>query len=303
MLKKLPDGDFSGLKQLMGGAGIPVFYNRGLALLFLLVNLLCLVLCASLAGPETPGSLPASIGSVDQWHAAPIVANSGIPDLNVRVANFAIAHLGKTVGNGECWTLAQEALTAAGAQSPDDFVFGRELVQNEKWLPGDIIQFTSCRFVEIRPFSQSTFDLGLPNHTAIIYSAQNGVVVIIQQNSNNDKRVQTQTLNFANMVSGRLKVYRPLTRDSSFLYKKVQNQGMPASFNSPEIGQYRDYGGRLSRPDVSAVNRNEGRSFASLADPVVSGPYYNERLEISGRIGRLQSSGIHVAFYRKIPGY
>lgn len=156
-----------------------------------------------------------SAGGIDKWHAPPVPTNWGFPELNVAVANFAVDHLTKKVGNGECWTLAKQALVAAGAQPPSGYVFGRELTYGEPWLPGDILQFTNCQFVDVQPNRRSTTTLGTPNHTAIVYSVANGNVVILQQNVNNDKHVQTQTLNFSNMVSGNLIVYRPIPANGS----------------------------------------------------------------------------------------
>ena len=149
-------------------------------------------------------------GGGDKWHAAMVPDGIGLPDLNVRVVNFAVQNLGQKIGNGECWTLAQQALIKSGGQRPRGFVFGRELVQNEPWLAGDIIQFTDCHFVDVQPNRRTTITLGEPDHTAIIHSIPNGLVVVLEQNVNHDKRVQTQTLNFATMTSGNIKVYRPL---------------------------------------------------------------------------------------------
>src|SRR5262245_52686265 len=38
--------------------------------------------------------------------------------LNAKVLQFAQGQMGKQVGNGECWTLAHDALAAAGAKRP-----------------------------------------------------------------------------------------------------------------------------------------------------------------------------------------
>src|SRR5262249_12684357 len=75
-----------------------------------------------------------------------------IPELNSEVRKFAEDYRGKQVGNGECWTLAADALTAAGAQRPGVkgvpvSVFGRELKRGEAILPGDVAQFEKAKFV------------------------------------------------------------------------------------------------------------------------------------------------------------
>ncbi len=75
-----------------------------------------------------------------------------VPALNKRVLQFALDQQGKQVGNGECWTLAADALSAAGAQRPGSAgvpvgTFGRALGQGEEILPGDVVQFTAAKFV------------------------------------------------------------------------------------------------------------------------------------------------------------
>jgi hypothetical protein len=192
--------------------------TKSFALIFLLLALFQLDVSSASARHPNPANDPSmnqpSNGGIDKWHAPPVPANWGFPDLNVKVANFAVDHLTKKVGNGECWTLAKQALVAAGAQAPSGYVFGRELMSGEQWLPGDILQFTSCQFVDIQPNRRSTTTLGTPNHTAIVYSVVNGNVTILQQNVNNDKHVQTQVLNFSNMVSGNIIVFRPMPAGS-----------------------------------------------------------------------------------------
>jgi hypothetical protein len=157
-----------------------------------------------------PLTLTPQPAGVDRFQAPPVPNGWGFPDLNVRVANFAVEHLGTKVGDGECWTLAKAALLAAGAQPPIGYVFGRELPPNEPWLPGDIIQFSGCHFVESQPDRKIEFTLGTPQHTALIYAVNHGNVTVLQQNVNDDKRVQTQTLNFQDMDKGNFKVYSPV---------------------------------------------------------------------------------------------
>jgi len=156
-----------------------------------------------------PGVTPPAT-SVDKFHAPPVPTDWGFPELNVRVANFGVQHLSEKIGNGQCWTLAEKALESAGAQPASGYVFGKLLPQNETWLPGDIIQFKNCQFVDIEPKRRSSITVGTPNHTAIIYAISNGLVTVLQQNVNGDKHVQTGVLNFSQMVSGGLQVYRPI---------------------------------------------------------------------------------------------
>src|SRR5438105_4789346 len=91
-----------------------------------------------------------------------------LPALNDKVLKFAEASVGKQVGNGECWTLADEALADAGARRPGRdglgvYVFGRELKSDEAVLPGDIVQFSDARFE-----SRAGAIAVIPQHTAVV---------------------------------------------------------------------------------------------------------------------------------------
>lgn len=44
---------------------------------------------------------------------------SEVPALNQQILDFAVKHLGTQVGNGECWTLADEAMRSANATHPE----------------------------------------------------------------------------------------------------------------------------------------------------------------------------------------
>lgn len=127
---------------------------------------------------------------------------------NHKVVNYARSQVGKRVfaeaegALGECWDLAFQALKEAGAKTPHDF--GR--VNTYKWSsrtislsqaePGDIIQYKNLKIevvkVTVRTLPDgstetltetSTFEIGLPRHTAIIKAIKpNGVVEVYEQN-------------------------------------------------------------------------------------------------------------------------
>jgi hypothetical protein len=246
--------------------------------------------------PAANAQFPAQsdIPGIDLWHAPLVQNDPSVPEINVRVANFAVEHLGKQIGNGECWTLAKEALVSAGAQAPRDYAFGRELQQGEPWLPGDIIQFTSCHFVDVQPHRRSTFDLGSPNHTAIIHSMPNGKVVILQQNVNGDRHVQTQTLNFANMVGGSYKLFRPVP--ASINQSGRGSGGNVGQRNNNDPGRHRHH--KHDREDTGAAPQQaQGAPPIPGGPEVSSGPMYGERQALLQRIRQLQANGVNVFFY------
>lgn len=149
-------------------------------------------------------------------YAASAKEQQGTPELNSKVLNFAIQNQGKQVGDGECWTLAAEALAHAGAKHARGYVFGTELKKNDTWLPGDIIQFKSCHFEETTPQRWMAYDLGTPNHTAIIQSNLQGKTVVLHQNFGNDRRVQVSTIDFRNLKSGSFTIFRPVMDDNGY---------------------------------------------------------------------------------------
>lgn len=74
-----------------------------------------------------------------------------LPTINQRVSKWALAHLGRKVGKGECWDLPEEALKNSGAQTSGDFGdLNNKLYKDYRWgksedladiKRGDILQF------------------------------------------------------------------------------------------------------------------------------------------------------------------
>lgn len=196
--------------------------------------------------------------------------DTGIPEINRKVLDFALGQMGRQVGNGECWTLAAEALKVAGAQRPNGYVFGRLLASSETALPGDIIQFTNCRFEERSAWR--TRWIVAPHHTAIIFSVDQGQAVVVQQNADNIRRVQKTNMNLSSLVSGSYKIYRPLSNN-------MTPTAIPTNVVQNAYG-------------ASSI-------YALLRKPTVPGPMYQERADILDRIQKLQAKGVNVFFYLK----
>lgn len=119
------------------------------------------------------------------------------------IVRFASSMIGKKVGNGQCWTLAAEALKAAGAEPPKGYTFGDE-IPLEDLQPGDILQFKTARFEEPGYWAV----MGTPDHTAVVYSIGDRTFML-HQNVGGKKYVQTFDVDFDNMTSGRVQVFRP----------------------------------------------------------------------------------------------
>jgi hypothetical protein len=145
--------------------------------------------------------------ALDAWDLYVIPA---VPLLNQRVLAFAAERLGQQVGNGECWTLADEALKSAGARRADVYIFGRALRTGERALPGDVIQFTSVRLVGRK--RNYTMTLGTPNHTAVIREVKGprSYEVLHQNFGAPGKTVSKADVDLEDLAEGDVKIYRPV---------------------------------------------------------------------------------------------
>lgn len=148
------------------------------------------------------------------------------------VASWCENKLGQQVGNGECWTLAHDALqkgcgkhafvssglihgallyTVKPGNGDDrpEVIFGS--IVNDEVRRGDVLQFKSCFF----KYPQSTQTYGSPDHTAVVVAVEGSDPVlkkltVLQQNVNGDKTVQKGELDLSKLKGGDVKVYRPV---------------------------------------------------------------------------------------------
>jgi hypothetical protein len=151
--------------------------------------------------------------------------------LGEKIVQFCKDRVGTTVGDGECGTLAQEALKSAGAAGlrkddpgPGDYVWGefvflvevkggkrvREPV-DAKAEPGDVIQY---RDVMLPSTSKGRSALFLtPHHTAVVGEVKrNGDLVVYEQNVGGTKEVVRSTISPNSLRSGWMRVYRPVAK-------------------------------------------------------------------------------------------
>lgn len=155
-----------------------------------------------------------------------------VPELNQKVLAFAKDQLGKKVGDGECATLAVQALREAKAKpwfisSEGEYIWGK-LVRtvtpksnlSGEALPGDIVQFRDV--TTAGKVGGTSFEASYSLHTAIIAAVKDEgkVVELLHQNfgeiqaKDEDRRkVQRSTLRFEDLKKGSIKVYRPEPRD------------------------------------------------------------------------------------------
>ena len=120
------------------------------------------------------------------------------PSMADRIVSYARRNRGDRVGDGECYTLVNRALSAADAKtardfgpiSPDaDYVWGTSVTLAEL-QPGDVIQFRDYTFkrVDVTDDGSGTTTQELegdrPHHTAIVQSVDSsGAVTVLEQNA------------------------------------------------------------------------------------------------------------------------
>jgi hypothetical protein len=134
------------------------------------------------------------------------------------------------VGDGQCSTLAVEALRSAGAKLPAERSgWGRELPSFRDSRPGDILEFENAVFVRRRLLPSgalATLSFTLPHHVAIVSGVKkrgkNVVLSILHQNvgwagagEEELKVVQQWTLDSTEMRGGTVKAYRPQADEPS----------------------------------------------------------------------------------------
>lgn len=132
--------------------------------------------------------------------------NLALPALNASIVEYVKTTIGKKVDRGECWDLANQALTRANAAWTFPSQFGKVVdPQKDSIYPGDLIQFTK---VKMRSSNGETWTF--PKHTAIVYEVISpGVYKIAEQNVNGKRKVQIDDLIFKDKVAGKMIFYRP----------------------------------------------------------------------------------------------
>ena len=125
--------------------------------------------------------------------------------LNLQVLDFARGKLGKQVGNGECWTLAFQALDHVHAKRPGQdglttYQFGKQVALSVI-KPGDILQFENVNFKHTSSngsWSTSSF----PHHTAIVLSVNGKQITVLNQNVGGNRTVQESSFNLNDRQPG-----------------------------------------------------------------------------------------------------
>jgi hypothetical protein len=121
-----------------------------------------------------------------------------------RIAAYCVAQKGRKVGNGECWTLADEAFKSTGARRPgsDMRVWGRRVdPAKEAIKPGDVVEFRSARF--------SDGIITGSAHTAVVVKGGGQESFTIAEQNWGRKTVRFREMSMTTLVSGKVMIYRP----------------------------------------------------------------------------------------------
>lgn len=134
-------------------------------------------------------------------------------ELNDRIIDFVTKAMGRSVGRGECWDLAQQALDVNLADWTRPTTYGRPLNPGTDVIKaGDIIQFRTVTVTEHLPGKVTKREyLGAPDHTAVIYRVLGKKsYTLAHQNVRGVRRVITSDINLSNITGGTFRIYRPV---------------------------------------------------------------------------------------------
>lgn len=154
--------------------------------------------------------------------------------VNERVVVFARKKVGEQVGDGERWTLANDALLGRRRKSSPsyqdfptkgDYVWGvlvlgvtakdgklTEEKTRVKWkaAPGDIVQFRDAKFAGPKPGGGS-YSMTAPHHTAFVdrVSPDGLTLGVLHQNWGGKRTVGEAVIAIRDLKDGWVKVYHP----------------------------------------------------------------------------------------------
>ncbi len=139
-----------------------------------------------------------------------ISKGQAIPDLNKDIIKYIKSVKGKKVDRGECWDLANQALTRISADWDKSYVYG-DLVDPkiDEIFPGDLIQFENVKTQYTE--GNATYTEIMTHHTAIVYKViEKGIYEIAHQNTQfSGRKVGISELNLDHIIKGDVFFYRP----------------------------------------------------------------------------------------------
>lgn len=156
--------------------------------------------------------------------------------LNQKIIQWASGQVGKQIGAGECWDLANSAAKQAGAGTSsdfgpegidDDYVWGDE-VDLKDVLPGDILQYrdwtmTTSTNVDVTFSDDSGWvdpteaEVGHDHHTSIVQTNPGaGALKVLEQNDKgHHERVRSSSIRWKDAPDKVTSVRKPMKRQDN----------------------------------------------------------------------------------------
>jgi hypothetical protein len=146
--------------------------------------------------------------------------------LNRAVVEFVRKRLGQAIASGDCAAAAEEALKNAKARQWGVYHWGRQLGDQEAWLPGDIIQFEGAKFAAENGNVYQDF----PHHTAIVdeVDSPQKVHVLHQNFGKAGKIISRDQLNLSHLKCGTVVFFRPADGTSPLPVSLLPRRRTPA---------------------------------------------------------------------------
>ena len=141
-----------------------------------------------------------------------LYAQADMPKPNAEIVKYVNSVIGKKVDRGECWDLANEALTLINGKWDHEFKYGILLnPKKDSIYPGDIIQFKNIVLEYDLPDGTGKAKESMAQHTAIVYKVfSKGNFEIAHQNTSfSGRKVGLSKLNLKTIKKGKIYIYRP----------------------------------------------------------------------------------------------
>ncbi|KAG9232754.1 putative altered inheritance of mitochondria protein 3 [Amylocarpus encephaloides] len=120
-----------------------------------------------------------------------------------RVASWSESMKGRQVGDGECWTLANEALKAVALTYHNP----SRSAQEAGVARGDVLQILAAVFKSKDGLRTSW--AGDPDHTAVVTGiAHDGKLSVVESNVGGVKKVQVGSYDLSEMTKGEVRIFR-----------------------------------------------------------------------------------------------
>ncbi|MHC1704470.1 MAG: hypothetical protein AB9846_11225 [Tenuifilaceae bacterium] len=142
-----------------------------------------------------------------------IKSQNSIPALNNQIVEYVKTTIGEQVDRGECWDLANKALTLVNADWDLKYKYGKLVdPKRDEIFPGDLIQFEGVKVKYQK--GNTTYTESMDHHTAIIYRViKKGVYELAHQNTGfSGRKVGLSTLDISTITKGKMKIYRPIKK-------------------------------------------------------------------------------------------